>query len=488
MSAQNSNYPKLHNAMWPGLVGKGSPGAEPPIDLDTMLELTAQAQVDGIRFDGVDLFLADPHVSIDSDEDALKGLADKVASKGFVVGSVVAPVWAPTGGGSAMGSDEERGRFVEQVRKACHIGKVLRDLGIRPYGVVRIDSASSVTDWAADPEGNQEKIAQTFNQACDVAESFGERLAAEGEICWGGMHSWKKMLNLLERVNRPGTLGFQADMAHTLLYILGYNEPDDAILPADWDWSDPHRLDGALHTLTEALRPWTIDFHVAQNDATVHGSGTHDKTGHHCLATDPNGKLDIARHAGFWLRGEDGQPTRAFQHICWDGCMFPNEVMMKPETWNGILQSMIAVRDAHGWIEEAAPVEAMATATVDIQAEVVAEPAPAAAVRPKPIRAPKAPRTKPAKHIAARPAKPAAKRPAKRAPKRAAKKPAAKAAKRRAPKATHRKPAAKARAHRHKVAHKGKSKVARRNKSKAVHKRTGRVKRHTAKKAPRRRK
>ena len=46
-------FPKLHNAMWPGLVGKGSPGAEPCIDLDTMLDLTAKAEVDGIRFDGV---------------------------------------------------------------------------------------------------------------------------------------------------------------------------------------------------------------------------------------------------------------------------------------------------------------------------------------------------------------------------------------------------------------------------------------------------
>ena len=42
-----------------------------------------------------------------------------------------------------------------------------------------------------------------------------------------------------------------------------------------------------------ALRPWTIDFHVAQNDATVKGSGSHDKTGRHCLPDDPNGKLDI---------------------------------------------------------------------------------------------------------------------------------------------------------------------------------------------------
>src|ERR1041385_3706379 len=281
MSAEhsNSNFPKLHNAMWPGLVGKGSPGAEPSIDLDTMLNLTANAEVDGNRFDGVDLFLFDPHTSIDIDDDGIQRLANKIESKGFVVGSVVAPVWPPTGGGSAMGSEEERQRFVEQVRKACRIAKALRDLGARPDGVVRIDSASGVADWAT----NQGKIVQTFSEACDVAESFGERLAAEGEICWGGMHSWKKMLDLLERVNRPNTLGFQADMAHTPPYILGYNAPEDAILPENWDWSDPNRLNSAMKTLTNALRPWTIDFHVAQNDATVKGSGSHHKTGPHCL-------------------------------------------------------------------------------------------------------------------------------------------------------------------------------------------------------------
>jgi sugar phosphate isomerase/epimerase len=348
----NSNYPKLHNAMWPGLVGKGSPGAEPCIDLDTMLDLTAKAEVDGIRFDGVDLFLYDPHTSIDISDDGLKVLADKIKKRGFVVGSVVAPVWPPTGGGSAMGSDEDRKKFVEQVRKACRIAKKLRDLGVRPYGVVRIDSASSAADWAMDAEANQRRIVETFSAACDVAEEFGERLAAEGEICWGGMHSWKKMVDLLERVNRPKTLGFQADMAHTLLYILGYNAPEDGILPADWDWSDRHKLDEAMRTLTAALRPWTIDFHVAQNDGTVKGSGTHDKTGHHCLPNDPDGKLTIPHHAGYWLHGEDGKLTKQLQHICWDGCMFPNAVMMKQETWNDILAAMIAVRDAHGWRDD----------------------------------------------------------------------------------------------------------------------------------------
>jgi sugar phosphate isomerase/epimerase len=341
--------PALHNAMWPGLVGKGGPGAEPPIDLDTMLNLTAAAEVDGVRFDGVDLFLFDPHTSIDSTDDELKKLADKMRSKGFMVGSLVAPVWPPTGGGSAMGSAEDRKSFLTQVKKACAIGKKLRGLGVRKYGVVRIDSASGPGDWAKDPAGNTKRIADTFREACDIADGFGERLAAEGEICWGGMHSWRRNVELLEMVDRPKTLGFQADMAHTLLFTMGYNAPEDRLLPEKFDWSQRDALDGALKTMTKALRPWTIDFHVAQNDATVKGSGSHDKTGRHCLPTDPNGKLDVARHAGFWLRDERGTLTKAVQHICWDGCMFPNETMMQPGTWRDVLRTMIAVRNAHGW-------------------------------------------------------------------------------------------------------------------------------------------
>jgi len=342
-------YPKLHNAMWPGLVGKGGPGAESPIDLDTMLDLTAAAEVDGVRFDGVDLFLFDPHTSIDATADDLKALADKVRARGFMVGSLVAPVWPPTGGGSAMGSDQDRQQFLTQVKKACAIAKKLRDLGVRKYGVVRIDSAAGPGDWASDPAGNTKKIAETFRQACDIAEGFGERLAAEGEICWGGMHSWRRNVELLEMVNRPKTLGFQADMAHTLLFTMGYNAPDDRLLPEPFDWSAKSVLDEALRKMTHELRPWTIDFHVAQNDATVKGSGSHDKTGRHCLPNDPNGKLDIPRHAGYWLRDDKGNLTKAVQHICWDGCMFPNATMMQPGTWRDVLKTMISVRNANGW-------------------------------------------------------------------------------------------------------------------------------------------
>jgi len=163
------------------------------------------------------------------------------------------------------------------------------------------------------------------------------------------MHSWRRNVQLLEMVDRPATLGFQADMAHTMLFTMGYNAPEDRLLPDGFDWHETERLRAAYAQMAAALRPWTIDFHVAQNDGTVKGEGSHDKTGRHCPPCDPNGKLDIVRDAGAWLRGADGQPTRAVQHICWDGCMFPNSVMTNPKTWEDVLRTMIGVRDAHGW-------------------------------------------------------------------------------------------------------------------------------------------
>jgi hypothetical protein len=40
-----------------------------PIALDTMLDMTAATSVDGVKFGGVDLFLSDPHTSIDASGD-----------------------------------------------------------------------------------------------------------------------------------------------------------------------------------------------------------------------------------------------------------------------------------------------------------------------------------------------------------------------------------------------------------------------------------
>jgi len=336
-------FPKLHNAMWPGLVGKEAGTDHPPISLDRMLELTAGASVNGQKFDGVDLFLFHPHMDPDASDGAIRAIADTISGKGLAVGSLVAPVWPGTVGDSAMGDTGARIKFLHAVEKACRIAKILNEHGVRKYGIIRIDSADNPTRWAANPKCNMQKIAETFREAAKVAWDYGERLAAEGEICWAGMHSWRDMLNLLEAVDLPGTVGFQADMAHTYLYLLGYNAPQHALL--ELGYSDAEFW-AAYEKMTDALRPWTMDFHVAQNDGTVHGTGSHDKTGRHCPADDPKGKLDIVRCARYWLKDA---AKRGMQHICWDGCMFPNAMLEEQSTWNTILEVMITVRDLNCW-------------------------------------------------------------------------------------------------------------------------------------------
>src|SRR4051812_9989749 len=97
--------PKLHNAMWPGLVGKEAGTDHPPISLDRMLELTAAASVNGQKFEGIDSSLSHPHTDPDAPDAALRKIADKIASHNLTVGSLVAPVWPGTVGASAMGSD-----------------------------------------------------------------------------------------------------------------------------------------------------------------------------------------------------------------------------------------------------------------------------------------------------------------------------------------------------------------------------------------------
>jgi|TARA_B100000959_G_scaffold65166_1_gene69134 sugar phosphate isomerase/epimerase len=331
--------------MWPGLVGKGDDeGQEPPISLEHMLDLTAAAEVDGQKFDGIDYFLFLPHTNPEASDDELKDIADLIQGKGFDIGSLVAPVWPGTVGDSAMGNEEQRGKFLDAVKMACRIAKIFNEHGARKRGVIRIDSAEfGVEKWREDAAANTATIVDTFKEAATIAANHGERLAAEGEICWAGMHNWKDMLDVLEGVGMPEALGFQADLAHTYLYTLGYNAPEHALVQEGYTDDE---FWPAYEQMTDNLRPWTIDFHVAQNDGEVHGAGDHDKTGKHCLADDPNGKLDITRCAGYWLKDA---ADRGIEHICWDGCMFPNATLETPSTWNTILKAMIDVREAHGW-------------------------------------------------------------------------------------------------------------------------------------------
>ena len=340
MTAGKHRLPALHNAMWPGLVGKG-PGSEPPIDLDTMLGLTAAAEVNGTKFDGVDLFLSLPHTDIDSTDDDLKVLAGKLADYNLVAGSLVAPVWQPTGGGSAMGSRKSAGNFLRRCARRARLARsCAASVSASMALCASIQQQAPRTGQAIQPVTPGASRRRSVRHALsprDMVSASPRRERSAGQACMAG-HTCE---DLLELVDRPQTLGFQADMAHTLLYTLGYNSPESRILPEDFDWASPEILMDALRQVTDVLRPWTIDFHVAQNDATVKGSGSHDKTGRHCLPGDPNGKMDIVEVAGLWMRDASGAPTRAFEHICWDGCMFPNSTMMAAETWRSVLTAMI---------------------------------------------------------------------------------------------------------------------------------------------------
>ena len=215
--------PKLHNAMWPGLVGKGDgEGQEPAISLEKMLDLTAAANVNGQKFEGIDYFLFLPHTNPSASEDELKKIADLIASKGFAIGSLVAPVWPGTVGDSAMGDDAQQQKFLDAVTVACRIAKVFNSTGVRKYGAIRVDSAEfGVSKWRENPKVGTARIVDTFKKAAKIAADHGERLVAEGEICWAGMHSWRDMLDVLEGVGMPKSFGFQADLAHTYLYLLG---------------------------------------------------------------------------------------------------------------------------------------------------------------------------------------------------------------------------------------------------------------------------
>ena len=333
-----NNYPKLHNAAWPGVVGKG-PGGEPPIDLDTMLDLTADAEFEGVRFDGFDLFLFAPHIDIDSSDDQIRQLADKARARNLEIGTVVAPVWGPTGGGSAMGNADEQAKFLDagpqglpHRRAPAAVGHPAQRrgadrLGLARGGLVRRPAGQPEADRRDLPRGLQDRRGPRRAAGRRRRNLLGRHAQLEADAATAG--------DGRPRRRRSASRPTWPTRCSTCWATTPRRTP---FCRPDFNWRNEDKFEAAYCQLTAALRPWTIDFHVAQNNATVHGSGTHDKTGRHCLPDDAQGKLDIPHHAGYWLRDEKGELTKRIRHICWDGCMFPNAVMMKRETWNEHLE------------------------------------------------------------------------------------------------------------------------------------------------------
>ena len=109
-----------------------------------------------------------------------------------------------------MGDDEQQ-QFLTAVEKACRIAKVFNDHGVRKYGVIRIDSATGPEAWPRTSRqvqlGSPRPVKPPKSLPITATPCCGS------EICWAGMHSWKDMLDLLEAVGMPESLGFQCDLA-----------------------------------------------------------------------------------------------------------------------------------------------------------------------------------------------------------------------------------------------------------------------------------
>ena len=342
-SAMNSrnhphNYPKLHNAAWPGVVGKG-PGAEPPIDLDHDARPHGRRRVRRRPLRRLrPLPLRPAHRHRFQRRRQIRQLADKARRANLEIGTVVAPVWGRTGGGSAMGSADDQAKFLGQVRKGCRIAERLRRAGhpAQRRGADRLGLAAwrpgTKTRWAT-RSGSPRPSARPARSPRTTASGWPRKAKSAGAACTVG----SGCCNCWRWSTAPQTLGFQADMAHTLLYLLGYNAPEDAILPPDFNWRDREQLRGGLSPVDRG--PAALDDRFPRRPERRHRARhRHARQDRPPLpARRSQGKLDIPHHAGYWLRDEKGELTKRIRHICWDGCMFPNDVMTNPQTWNDIL-------------------------------------------------------------------------------------------------------------------------------------------------------
>ena len=118
-------------------------------------------------------------------------MTDHIASFGLKVGSFVAPIWGGAGGGSAMGDADERKRFLTQVRKACAIGKQMREIGIRPTGGVRVDSLGRRRSLGHGPGGQHQADRRDLprgrqDRRRTMASSSSPRARSAGAACIPG--------------------------------------------------------------------------------------------------------------------------------------------------------------------------------------------------------------------------------------------------------------------------------------------------------------
>ena len=216
--------------MWPGLVGKGGPDAEPPIDLDTMLDLTADG--DGRRRQvrrrrPVPVRSARQH-RLDRRRPEAAGRQDRARKASSSARSSRRSGRRPAAA-RRWASDEERKQFLDAGAQGA---------ADRPGSCASSASASTASsastrrrarrDWAegsrrATRRRSPRRSGRPATSPRTTASGSPPKARSAGAACTAGSGT----SSCSRWSDRPKTLGFQADMAHTLLFTLGYNAPED---------------------------------------------------------------------------------------------------------------------------------------------------------------------------------------------------------------------------------------------------------------------
>ena len=175
MAEHTNNYPKLHNATWPGVVGKGSGRRRADHHAryaarSSPARPSTRARSSTASISGSPIRTSRSTAS----RDDIKRVIDHISGYGFKVGSYVAPIWGGAGGGSAMGDADERKRFLSAGRKACAIGKQMRECGIRPSGWRPHRLLDRRRGLGQGPGWQHQEIAETFREAGKIAMDYGE--------------------------------------------------------------------------------------------------------------------------------------------------------------------------------------------------------------------------------------------------------------------------------------------------------------------------
>ena len=181
---------------------------------------------------------------------------------------------------------------------------------------------------------------------------YGERLAAEGEICWGGMHSWKQHGRAAragrppEDARLPGRHG-----AHAALHARATTRRRIASCPRTSTGRDPARSTTALQDDDRRAAP--VDDRLPRRAERRHGEGLRHRTTRPAATacrTIPTASSTSSATPASGCATSDGKlDAGASSTSAGTAACSPTTMMMQPRTWNDILATMIAVRDAHGW-------------------------------------------------------------------------------------------------------------------------------------------